>query len=125
QINTSEGQQQQEINLANGRKQAEILRAEGEARAIELVANATGAAIRTIAAAVAIEGGLEALQLQVARDFIDRWANLAKQSTTMIIPADLGNIGAMIGTALAIIKGESKLGAMSPPGSVPVTGFPR
>ncbi|MGH7101319.1 MAG: SPFH domain-containing protein [Acetobacteraceae bacterium] len=125
QINTSEGQQQQEINVANGRKQAEILRAEGEARAIELVANATGAAIRTVGAAVAMEGGLEAMQLQVARDFIDRWANLAKQSTTMIVPADLGNIGAVIGTALAIIKGESKLGAMSPAGSVPATGIPR
>ncbi|MGH7083674.1 MAG: band-7 C-terminal domain-containing protein, partial [Acetobacteraceae bacterium] len=64
-------------------------------------------------------------QLQVARDFIDRWANLAKQSTTMIIPADLGNIGALIGTALTIIKGESKLGTTPPPGSVPATGIPR
>ncbi|MGH7069858.1 MAG: SPFH domain-containing protein [Acetobacteraceae bacterium] len=125
QINTSEGQQQEEINVANGRKQAEILRAEGEARAIELVAAATGAAIRTIGAAVATEGGLEAMQLQVARDFIDRWANLAKQSTTLIIPADLGNVGALVGTALSIVKGTSKLGPgaadarPATPGSVP------
>ena len=120
QINTSEGQQQQEINLANGRKQAEILRAEGEARAIALVATASAEAIRTIAAAVAVEGGLEALQMQLAKDFIDRWANLAKQSTTMIVPTDLGNIGGMVGTALQIVKGISKL---SPPSaSVPAAG---
>jgi regulator of protease activity HflC (stomatin/prohibitin superfamily) len=124
QINTSEGQQQQEINIANGRRQAEILRAEGEARAIELVATATAAAIRAIAAAAVVEGGLEALQMQLAKDFIDRWANLAKASTTMIVPADLGNIGAMVGTALQIVKGTSKLTppSASAPGSVPATG---
>ncbi|MDA8052519.1 MAG: paraslipin [Rhodospirillales bacterium] len=125
QINTSEGQQQQEINLANGRKQAEILRAEGEARAIELVAAATAAAIRAIAAAAVVEGGIEALQMQLAKDFIDRWANLAKQSTTLIVPADLGNIGALVGTALSIVKGSSKLAppaAPPPPGSVPAAG---
>jgi len=128
QINTSEGQQQQEINVANGRKQAEILRAEGEARAIELVAAATAAAVRAIGAAVATEGGLEAMQLQVARDFIDRWANLAKQSTTMIVPADLGNIGSLVATALSIVKGTSKLGppgsqpGFAAPGSVPAAG---
>lgn len=120
QINTSEGQQRQEINLADGRKQAEILRAEGEAKAIELVAAATADAIRTIAAAVTTEGGLEALQMQLAKDFIDRWANLAKQSTTMIVPADLGNVGALIGTALQIVKGSSKI--TPPPASVPTSG---
>ena len=120
QINTSEGQQRQEINLADGRKQAEILRAEGEAKAIELVAAATADAIRTIAAAVTTEGGLEALQMQLAKDFIDRWANLAKQSTTMIVPADLGNVGALIGTALQIVKGSSNL--TPHPASVPTAG---
>jgi regulator of protease activity HflC (stomatin/prohibitin superfamily) len=125
QINTSEGQQQQEINLADGRKQAEILRAEGEARAIALVATATADAIRAIATAAIVEGGIEALQMQLAKSFIDQWGNLAKQSTTMIIPAELGNIGAMVGTALQIVKGSSiaSPGASPrPSGSVPTAG---
>lgn len=125
QINTSEGQQQQEINLADGRKQAEILRAEGEAKAIELVASATADAIRTIASAAIVDGGVEALQMQLAKDFIDKWGNLAKQGTTMIIPSDLGNIGAMVGTALQIVKGSSAapLRATPQPGpSVPNAG---
>jgi regulator of protease activity HflC (stomatin/prohibitin superfamily) len=116
QINTSEGQQQQEINLANGRRQAEILRAEGEAKAIALVAEATADAIRAIATAAVVQGGIEALQMQVAKSFIDQWGNLAKTGTTMIIPADLGNIGGMVGTALGIVRGSS-VGPNAPPRS--------
>jgi regulator of protease activity HflC (stomatin/prohibitin superfamily) len=125
QINTSEGQRQQEINIADGRKQAEVLRAEGEARAISLVATATADAIRSIAAGAVVEGGIEALQMQLAKSYIDQWGNLAKASTTMIIPTDLGNIGAMVGTALQIVRGSSIGGPGAPPrpiGSVPATG---
>src|SRR5580693_3593565 len=125
QINTSEGQRQQEINIADGRKQAEVLRAEGEARAISLVATATADAIRSIAAGAVVEGGIEALQMQLAKSYIDQWGNLAKASTTMIIPTDLGNIGAMVGTTLQIVRGSSIGGPGAPPrpiGSVPATG---
>jgi regulator of protease activity HflC (stomatin/prohibitin superfamily) len=125
QINTSEGQRQQEINIADGRKQAEILRAEGEARAISLVATATADAIRAIATSAVVEGGIEALQMQLAKSYIDQWGNLAKASTTMIIPTDLGNIGAMVGTALQIVRGSSIGAPGTPPrptGSVPATG---
>lgn len=125
QINTSEGQRQQEINIADGRRQAEILRAEGEAKAIELVATATADAIRAIATATVVDGGIEALQMQLAKDFIDKWGNLAKLGTTTIIPADLGNIGAVVGSALQIVKGSSDTSprpAPRPGTSVPVTG---
>jgi regulator of protease activity HflC (stomatin/prohibitin superfamily) len=125
QINTSEGQRQREINLADGRKQAEILRAEGEAKAIELVASATADAIRAIATAAVIDGGIEAVQMQLAKDFIEKWGNLAKQGTTMIVPADLGNIGGMVGTALQIVKGNSGASHKALPlsgGSVPQAG---
>jgi regulator of protease activity HflC (stomatin/prohibitin superfamily) len=122
QINTSEGQRQQEINLADGRKQAEVLRAEGEARAIALVASATADAIRAIATSAVVEGGIEALQMQLAKSFIDQWGYLAKQSTTMIIPADLGNIGALVGTALQIVKGNSITPPQPGPASVPTVG---
>ncbi len=125
QINTSEGQRQREINLADGRRQAEILRAEGEAKAIELVASATADAIRAIATAAVVDGGIEALQMQPAKDFIDKWGNLAKQGTTMIVPADLGNIGAVVGTALQIVKGNSGASHTVSPrsgGSVPQAG---
>jgi len=84
------------------------------------VAAASAEAIRAIAAAAVVEGGIQALQMQLAKDFIDRWANLAKQSTTMIVPADLANIGAIVGTALSIVKGGSQIPSAQP-GSVPST----
>ena len=123
QINTSEGQRQQEINIADGRRQAEVLRAQGEATAIELVATATAAAIRTIGEATVTEGGMAAMQMQLAKDFIGQWGNLAKAGTTMIVPADLGNIGAVVGTALQMVRTEPRAGGMAamPPTSVPPT----
>ncbi len=124
QINTSEGQRQQEINIADGRKQAEILRAEGEARAIGLVAAATADAIRAIAAAAVGEGGIEALQMQLAKSYIDQWGNLAKASTSLVIPADLGNIGSLVGTAMQIVKASSIRGPGTPP-QEPTASVPR
>jgi regulator of protease activity HflC (stomatin/prohibitin superfamily) len=122
QINTSEGQRQQEINIADGRRQAEVLRAEGEAKAIELVATATAAAIRTIGESAVTDGGMAALQMQLAKDFIGQWGNLARQATTMIIPADLGNIGAVVGTALQMVRGEPRPGGGAAGASAPAGG---
>ncbi|MEY2342628.1 SPFH domain-containing protein [Acidithiobacillus sp. IBUN Pt1247-S3] len=118
QINTSEGQRQQEINVADGRKQAEVLRAEGEAQAIALVADATAKAIATIGAAAREPGGIEALQMQLAKDYIEKWGNLAKASTNLVIPADLGNVGALVSTALAIVQ-KNGAAAMSSSGGNP------
>ena len=128
QINTSEGQRQQDINVADGRRQAEVLRAEGEAKAIELVATATAAAIRTIGESAVTDGGMAALQMQLAKDFIGQWGNLAKAGTTLIVPADLGNVGAIVGTALRMVQ-PATLGMAAPgvasgaaSGSVPRVG---
>ena len=77
------------------------------------------------AAAAVVDGGIEAVQMQLAKDFIDKWGNLAKQGTTMIVPADLGNIGAVVGTALQIVKGNSAAAHTTSPrsgGSVPQAG---
>jgi regulator of protease activity HflC (stomatin/prohibitin superfamily) len=122
QINTSEGQKQQEINLADGRRQAEILRAEGEARAIALVADATAQAIRSIAASATANGGMEALQMQLAKDYIEKWGNLAKVGTSIVVPADLGNIGAMVATAMSIVRGGSLPPLEPRTASVPTAG---
>ncbi|HEX7389495.1 MAG TPA: SPFH domain-containing protein [Acidiphilium sp.] len=124
QINTSEGQRQQEINIADGRRQAEILRSEGEAKAIELVATATAEAIRAIGAAAAVEGGMEALQMQVAKEYIAQWGNLAKASTTTLIPAELGDIGGLVASAMTIIRRTSD-GPSAPPSAPPASPTPR
>lgn len=125
QINVSEGQRQQSINVAEGLRQSEILKAEGQAQAIQLVAQATAQAIATIGQAAVQPGGIEALQLQVARDFITQWGNLAKQSTTVLIPAEMGNVGSFIATALEIIRSRpGGSSAPTPPSLTPKTAPP-
>lgn len=104
QINLAEGQRQAEINRSEGEQQAAVNRATGQAQAIELVAKATSNAIGTIAAAVSSPGGLEALQLQVARDYVAQFGNIAKAGTTVLLPTNLADLGGMVAGALEIIR---------------------
>ncbi|MGH9535640.1 MAG: SPFH domain-containing protein [Terriglobales bacterium] len=104
QINLAEGQRQAEINRSEGEQQAAVNRATGQAQAIELVAKATSNAIATVATAVSNPGGLEALQLQVARDYVAQFGNIAKAGTTVLLPANLADLGGMVAGALEIIR---------------------
>ena len=100
-INQSEGQKQSLINNADGQKQSAILRADGEAQAIAMVANATANAINTIAKAVAGEGGIDALHYQLAQQWVDQWGEIAKTSTVTVVPANMGDLSAMVGTLMS------------------------
>lgn len=108
QINLAEGQRQAEINRSEGEQQAAINRATGQAQAIELVAKATANAIQAIAEMVSKPGGMEALQLQVAKDYVNQFGNIAKESTTVLLPANLAELGSMVETALQIVRSDGK-----------------
>jgi regulator of protease activity HflC (stomatin/prohibitin superfamily) len=108
QINIAEGDRQAEINRSEGEQQAAINRATGQAQAIELVAKATANAIQTIAENVSKPGGVEALQLQVAKDYVSQFGNIAKESTTILLPANLADLGGLVETALQIIRSGDK-----------------
>ncbi|HEY1771586.1 MAG TPA: SPFH domain-containing protein [Gammaproteobacteria bacterium] len=100
-INQSEGQKQSLINNADGQKQSAILRADGEAQAIAMVANATANAINTIAKAVSGESGVEALHYQLAQQWVEQWGEIAKTSTVTVVPANMGDLSAMVGTLMS------------------------
>jgi regulator of protease activity HflC (stomatin/prohibitin superfamily) len=100
-INQSEGQKQSLINNADGERQSAILRAEGQGQAIATVANATAAAISTIAKAVAGEGGADALHYQLAQKWVEQWGQIAKTSTVTVVPANMGDLSAMVGTLMS------------------------
>jgi len=100
-INLSEGQKQSQINNADGERQSAILRAEGQAQAISTVANATANAISTIAKAVAGDGGAEALHYQLAQKWVEQWGAIAKNSTVTVVPANMGDLSAMVGTLMS------------------------
>jgi stomatin-like protein 2 len=102
QILDSEGQQFSEVNIADGQAQAVLLAARGEARAILTRARAHSKAIRTIAKAVRQPGGEEAVKMRVAEQYIKAFGNVAKKSTTVLMPADTGDPSAMITKALTL-----------------------
>jgi regulator of protease activity HflC (stomatin/prohibitin superfamily) len=100
-INQSEGQKQSLINNADGQKQSAIMRADGEAQAIAMVANATAKAIQTIGAAASGQGGTDALHYQLAQQWVDQWGEIAKTSTVTVVPANMGDLSAMVGTLMS------------------------
>jgi regulator of protease activity HflC (stomatin/prohibitin superfamily) len=117
-IAASEGRKQEQINIATGereafiarsegQRQAEINKAQGEAAAIIAVADATADAIRKIAAAIQSPGGEQAIQLKVAEKAVEAYGHLAQKNNTMIVPSHMGEVSALIGTAMALLKGKA------------------
>ncbi len=104
-INVSEGERQQAINRAEGARQAQVLRAQGEAQAILLVAKATAESLKLVGDSLKDESARQAMAMRVAESFISQWGAIAKESNVMIVPADMGDLSKMVGTAFRITEG--------------------
>ena len=113
-IAKSEGERQQEINVADGEKQAAVLRSEGEkqaainraqgeATALRLIAEANAAAVRAVGEAISDKGGMDAANLKVAQEYVAAFGRLAKESNTLIVPANAADIAALITTAMTVM----------------------
>ncbi|KAM0702419.1 hypothetical protein Q7P35_009847 [Cladosporium inversicolor] len=113
----SEGQRQSAINIAEGRKQSVILASEalkseqintaaGEAEAITLKATATARGIDSVSASIEKGGDSAqgALSLRVAEQYVDAFAKLAKEGTSVVVPGNVGDMGQMIATAMGVFK---------------------
>ena len=103
-INRAEGERQQAIELSEGEKQRRINEAEGHAREIQLVAEAQAAGIRLVAESISAKGGAEAVNMQLAQEYLKEFGNLAKTNNTMIIPTDLANVAGVLKAASSVIK---------------------
>jgi len=111
-INNAEGEKQQVIKASEAKKQQQINEAEGEASAILAVADATAEGIRKVADSIQKPGGFEAVQLRVAEQYITQFGALAKASNTLVLPANVSDVGSMIAMALNVIRQQ---GGGSPP----------
>jgi len=103
-INEAEGQKQQVIKASEATKQQHINEAAGQAAALLTVAEATAAGIRQLAEALQVPGGAQAVQLRVAEQYIASFGQLAKAGTTMIVPAPLSDVSAMLATAMSVLR---------------------
>lgn len=106
-INHAEGEKQRVIKESEANKTLQINEAQGQAEAILAVANATAEGIRMVARAISDNGGFEAMQLRVAEQYIGEFGNLAKSSTSMIIPSNMTDIASVVATATEVIKRKS------------------
>jgi regulator of protease activity HflC (stomatin/prohibitin superfamily) len=106
-INRAEGDKQEMIAKSEGEKQKRINEAEGRGQEIERVALATAKGIREIAAAINEQGGMNAVNLRIAEQYVGAFANLAKVNNSVIIPTNMSDIAGMIATALTIVKDQN------------------
>ncbi|KAJ0471324.1 putative Band 7 domain, Stomatin/HflK/HflC family, Band 7 extension, Band 7/SPFH domain superfamily [Helianthus annuus] len=104
QILESEGERQAHINIADGKKSSMMLEAQGEAEAILARAQATNKGIALVSQALKENGGVEAASLRVAEQYINAFGNVAKESTTLLLPMSASNPASMMAQALNIYK---------------------
>jgi len=95
-INVSEGLKQEMINVSEGRMQQQINEARGRAEEIQLIADATAGGIERIAMAINQPGGSDAVSLRIAEQYVEQFGKLARENNTMILPAELSDIGAVV-----------------------------
>jgi len=108
-INQAEGEKQRVIKESEAAKQQQINVAQGEAAAILAVATATAEGLRQVGEAVAGRGGIEAMQLRVAEEYVKQFGQLANEAaSTLVVPANLTDIASMIALATSVVKSQGK-----------------
>ena len=107
-INQAEGEKQRVIKESEANKQLQINQAQGQAEAILAVATATAEGLRQVGEALSGRGGMEAMQLRVAEEYVKQFGHLADQaSSTLIVPANLSDISSMIALATSVVKQQT------------------
>jgi len=115
----SEGVREASINEAEGKRKAQILASEaqeielinearGQAEAVKLNAQAKAAAIEIIAQKLGDSNGEDAARFELAARYIDAFGELAQENNTLILPAETGDVPAMIGTAMKSFQSINK-----------------
>ena len=119
QILESEGSRQSAINVAEGEKQSRILSSEGvcqeqinkatgEYEAILLKAKATAQTIGLVAEAMGSDPQNQAVGLIVAEQYLKAFEKLAKEGTTLLLPANTSDPSGMIAQAMKIYSTVAK-----------------
>jgi regulator of protease activity HflC (stomatin/prohibitin superfamily) len=109
QINIAAGEREASIARSEGEKQAAINRAQGQASAIVAIAEASADALRKTASAIREPGGSDAVNLKVAEQYVNAFAQLARTNNSIIVPANLSDISGLIASAMQVVKSQHKV----------------
>ena len=107
-VNRAKGLKEEAIAISEGEMTKQINEAKGKSQEIELVAEATAKGVKMIAEALNAEGGEMAANLRVAEQYVKEFGKLAKESNTMLIPSNLGDMAGMVASAMAIVGKTNK-----------------
>ncbi|XP_071767759.1 stomatin-like protein 2, mitochondrial [Centroberyx gerrardi] len=107
-INVAEGCKQAQILASEGQKEEQINKAAGEAQAVLAKAEAKSKAIRLLSDALAEQNGNAAASLSVAEQYVSAFSNLAKESNTILLPSNTGDISGMVTQAMTIYSTLAK-----------------
>ncbi|NXS97896.1 STML2 protein, partial [Jacana jacana] len=107
-INVAEGQKQAQILASEAEKAEQINKAAGEANAVLVKARAKAEAIQLLAAALGQQHGSAAASLSVAEQYVSAFSKLAKDSNTLLLPANAGDVTSMVAQALGIYSTLTK-----------------
>ncbi|XP_044513211.1 stomatin-like protein 2, mitochondrial isoform X2 [Gracilinanus agilis] len=124
----SEGTRESAINVAEGKKQAQILASEaekaeqinqaaGEASAVLAKAKAKAEAIRILATALTQHNGDAAASLSVAEQYVSAFSKLAKDSNTILLPSNPGDVTSMVAQAMGVYGALTKTSTTQAPSS--------
>ncbi|MDR8525341.1 MULTISPECIES: SPFH domain-containing protein [Shewanella] len=91
-INLSEGERQEAINLSEGEKQRRINEAKGTAQEIAIIAKAKAEGMELVSAALAKEGGNEAMNMQLKEQFIAQVGKILGEADVSVVPTELAKI---------------------------------
>jgi len=106
-INQAEGEKQRVIKESEANKQQQINEADGEAAAILAVATATAQGLKQVGESLAGRGGIEAMQLRIAEEYVKQFGTLANEaSSTLVVPANLSDVASMIALATSVVKNQ-------------------
>lgn len=108
-INHAEGEKQRVIKESEASKLQKINEADGQAQAILAVARATAEGLQSVAQSLATAGGLEAMKLRIAEQYIKEFGNLAREGNTFVVPANLTDLTSMIALASGIVAKRERV----------------
>lgn len=112
-INSAEGEKQRQIKESEASMMAQINTAKGEAEAILEVARATAEGLSLVGQALQSDGGKLAMELRIAEQYLPQFGKIAQKSSTVVLPANLTDLGGVIALARGIFKPTETTGVDS------------
>jgi regulator of protease activity HflC (stomatin/prohibitin superfamily) len=117
-INNAEGDKQARIKESEARMMAQINDARGEAEAILEVARATAEGLRLVAESLNLQGGRAAMDLRLAEQYIPQLGKIAREANTVVLPANLTDLGGVLAMAKGLFKAPNGSAAVSRSGEI-------